>query len=68
MELKMHLTIQGIPHVAVEQDEDERIREIRRSVHQIKNHPNKGALIAELQNNRTYNPFSGESKNMIHNM
>ena len=28
---------------------------IRRLAHQVKNHPNKDAVIAVLQNNRTYN-------------
>ena len=48
--------------------EDDRIRVIRRLVRQVKNHPNKDALIADLRNNRTYDPFSEDSKKMIHNM
>ena len=43
-------------------------RLIKRLVHQVRNHPNKNALIADLLNNHTYNPFSEESKKMIHNM
>ena len=35
---------------------------------QVKNHPNKDALIADVQYNRTYNPFSEKSKQMIHNV
>ena len=31
----------------------------------LKNHPNKDALIADLQSNRPYNPFSEESKQMV---
>ena len=50
---------------AVEQEEDDRIRLIRRSVHLVKNHRNRDALIAELENNRTYNSFGEESKKMI---
>ena len=33
-----------------------------------KNHPNRGALQADLMQNQTYNPFSEKSKNMIHEM
>ena len=66
-EPKIDFRIHGIPHAAVEQ-EDDRIREIRRRVRQVKNHPNKDALIAELQNNCTSYPFSEESNSMIHHM
>ena len=38
---------------AVEQEEDDRIRLIKRSVQQVKNHPHRDALISELENNRT---------------
>ena len=68
MEHKIDFRIQGIPHAAVEQEEDDGIRLIRRLVHQVKNHPNKDALIADLQSNRTYNPFSKESRQMLHTM
>ena len=50
---------------AVEQEEDDRIRFVRRLVHQVKNHPNKDALITKLENNRTYNSIGEESKKMI---
>ena len=43
-------------------------RLIKRLVYHVKNHPNKDALIANLQKNRTYRPFRDESKKMIHNM
>ena len=66
--LKLTSENPGIPHAAVEQDEDDRIRVIRKLVHQVKNRPNKDASIADLQNNRTYNPFSEESKKMIPNV
>ena len=35
---------------------------------QVKNHPNKDAVIVDLQSYRTYNPCSEESKQMFHNM
>ena len=68
MEPIIDFAIQGIPHAAVEQDEDDRTRLIRRIVHQVMNHLKKEALIAILQNNRTCSPLSEESKKMNHNM
>ena len=59
-EPKFDFRIQGIHDAAVEQNEDYGIRLTRRLVHQVKNHPSKDALIADLQNNRTYNPFREE--------
>ena len=49
--------IQGISHAAVEQK-----KSVNSIVHQIKNHPNKDALIADLHNNDPYNPFSESEK------
>ena len=43
-------------------------RLIRSLVYQVKNHPNKYALIADLPSNRPYNPFSEESKQMVHTL
>ena len=57
MEPKIDIRIQGIPHAAVEQ-EDERTREVRRLVHQVKNHPKRGSLVKHLQKICTYIPFS----------
>ena len=37
-------------------------------VHQIQNHPNKDALVADLQQNQSYNLFSEKPKEMINNM
>ena len=66
MEPKIDVRIQGLSHAAVEQDEDSRTRLIEIQVHQVKNHPNKDALIAELQSNRPFiNPLKEESKQMI---
>ena len=65
---KIDFRIFGFPRAAVEQDEDDRIRLIRRQVHQVKNHRNKDALTVDLQSNRACNTFSEESKQMIHNL
>ena len=67
MELQIDFRIPGIPHAAVEQ-EDDRIREIRRQVRQVKSHPKKDALISDLQNHCTNNPLSEESKKIGRNM
>ena len=56
---KIDFRVQGFPHAAVVQ-EDERTRGIRRLVHQVKNHPNKGALIAEPKTNKEEKPQFGE--------
>ena len=54
IEPNIDLRVHGLPHAAVEQEEDDRIRLFRRFVHQVQNHPNKDALIADLQSNLTY--------------
>ena len=66
-ELKIDFRTKDIPHAAFEQ-EDERIRETRRLVHQVKNHSSNDALIEDLQKNCTNNSFSEESKKIIHNL
>ena len=37
-------------------------------VHLVKNHPDKSALIKDLQIPDTNNPFSEESKKVLHNL
>ena len=54
---KVDYRIQGIPHAAVKQEDDAQRQLISRLVYQIKNHPNKDALIADLQQNHPYNPI-----------
>ena len=68
MELEIDFRIQSVSHGAVEQEEDSRTRLIQRLVHQVKNHPNKNAWIADLHRNRPKNPLSEESKQMIHTL
>ena len=55
-------------HAAVEREEHNRTRLIRRLVRQVMHHSHKDALIADLQSSRTYTPYSKESKQMIHTM
>ena len=65
---KVDHRIQGRPHAAVQQGDDARSQFISNLVYQIQNHPNKDALIADLQQNQSYNPFFEKSKKMIHDM
>ena len=52
---------------AVYQDED-RTKRIRRLAHILKNPSKDKALITDLQKTDTFNPFSEESKKIIHNL
>ena len=54
-----------IPHSVVKQAESSRVREL---VKKIENHPDRHALQLDLQQNKTYNPFSAKSKKMIHDV
>ena len=58
----MVFRIPGLPHSVVKYAESSRVREL---VKKIKNHPDRHALQQDLRQNKTYNPFSAESKRMI---
>ena len=61
------LRFQGVPHEEPQQDEENsQKRYIGRLAHGMMLHPNKNALIAEMQSNSPYTTFSEESKQMIH--
>ena len=51
-----------------ERANDARKELISRRAHQIKNHPNKDALLADMQQDHPYNLFNEKSKEMIHIM
>ena len=55
--------IPGQPHSAVKQLHGASVREL---VQKIENHPNRHALQRDLQQSQSFNPFSPESKQMIH--
>ena len=59
--------IQGL-HSTVEQEDHTRKEVVKKLVHQFETHPNREALKADLRQNHAYNPFSEESKDMIHSM
>ena len=65
MEFKIPGTtkIPGLPHSTVKQLQSASVREL---IQKIENHPNRHALQRDLQQSQSFNPFSEESKQMIH--
>ena len=57
------INIPGVPHSTVKQLHGASVREL---IHKIENHPNRHALQRDLQRSKLFNPFSQESKQMIH--
>ena len=55
--------IPGVPHSTVKQLHGASVRELTQK---IENHPNRHALQRDLQQSQSFNPFSQESKQMIH--
>ena len=55
--------IPGLPHSTVKQLQSASVREL---IQKIENHPNRHALQRDLQQSHSLNPFSQESKQMIH--
>ena len=64
-EIDIDFRVSGLPHAAVKQAENFRVREL---VKKIESHPPREALEADLQQNNVYNPFSDNSKAMIGEM
>ena len=60
--------IQGLPHSAVQEHDHIRKEAVQKLIHQFENHPNKEALQADLKQNRAFNPFSEQTKEMIYSM
>ena len=54
--------IPGLPHSVVKYSQSIRVRQL---IQKIENHSNRHALQKDLQQNRSFNPFSPESKQMI---
>ena len=63
IEADMDFKIPGLPHSIVKQLQSASVREL---VQKIENHPNRHALQRDLQQSQSFNPFSQESKQMIH--
>ena len=55
--------IPGLPHSTVKQLHGASVREL---IQKIENHPHRHALQRDLQQSQQFNPFSQESKEMIH--
>ena len=55
--------IPGLPHSTVKQVHGASVREL---IQKIENHPHRHALQRDLQQSQSFNPFSQESKQMIH--
>ena len=63
IEEDMDFKIPGLPHSTVKQLQSANVREL---IQKIENHPNRHALQRDLQQSQSFNPFSQESKRMIH--
>ena len=63
IEEDMDFKIPGLPHSTVKQLQSANVREL---IQKIENHPNRHALQRDLQQSQSFNPFSQESKEMIH--
>ena len=59
----MDFRIPGLPHSVVKHAQSTSVREL---IHKIENHPDRHALQQDLRQNQSFNPFSQESKQMIH--
>ena len=55
--------IPGLPHSTVKQLHGASVREL---IQKIENHPHRHALQRDLQQSQSFNPFSQESEEMIH--
>ena len=63
IEEDMDFKIPGLPRSFVKQLQSASVREL---IQKIENHPNRHALQRDLQQSQSFNPFSPESKQMIH--
>ena len=63
IEEDMDFKIPGLPHSTVKQLQSANVREL---IQKIENHPNRHALQRDVQQSQSFNPFSQESQQMIH--
>ena len=63
IEEDIDFNIPGLPHSTVKQLHSASVREL---IQKIENHPNRHALQRDLRQSHSFNPFSPESKQMIH--
>ena len=62
-EADMDFRIPGLPHSVVKHAQSTSVRQL---IQKIENHPDRHALQKDLQQNQSFNLFSPESKDMIH--
>ena len=63
IEADMDFKIPGLPHSIVKHAQSASVQEL---IQKIENDPNRHALQQDLRQNQSFNPFSPESKQMIH--
>ena len=63
IEADMDFKIPGLPHSIVKHTQSTSVRQL---IQKIENHPNRHALQRDLRQSQSFNPFSPESKQMIH--
>ena len=63
IEADMDFRIPRLPHSIVKHTQSASVRQL---IQKIENHPNRHALQRDQRQNQAYNPFSPESKQMIH--
>ena len=63
IEENIDFTIPGLPHSTVKQLQSASVRDL---IQKIENHPHRHALQRDLLQSHSFNPFSPESKQMIH--
>ena len=63
IEEDMDFKIPGLPHSIVKQLHGASVRDL---IQKIENHPNRHALQRDLRQSHSFNPFSPESKQMVH--
>ena len=62
-EEEIDFNIPGVPHSTMKQLHGASVRDL---IQKIENHPNRHALQRDLQQSQSFNPFSQESQQMIH--
>ena len=60
--------IQALPHSVVQEYDHIRKEAVQKLSHQFETHPNKEALQRDLKQNRAFNPFSEQTKEMMYSM
>ena len=63
IEADMDFKIPGLPHSIVKHAQSANVRDL---IQKIENHPNQHALQRDLRQSQSFNPFSQESIEMIH--